>query len=288
MGTEPKADRSDCDNCEQGEYSDGTECLRCEPGKEPTEDRGGCSVCRGNTYSEEGAKCVSCSPGSQAQGPDSSLDNVETSGSWSNLSEASWSELPEGSWSELSDDAFGGHTSCVKCDTIRNDMHSPDGATCQPCASGVFPFGEAPNGARDKCVSCRTGEYSDGSRCMCKEDYYDASKGTFRCFESEAMGFAPLTDAVSQALWGKAIDKLGSSDESERTCVPCPGDCVKCGAGCEPSGQGDSSQPGNSSQCGKILVRPGFAPYFSTSFSFPDDVEPALHEFFDATSFGSG
>ena len=197
VGQAPNSDRSDCAVCPSGWVSDGSECLRCGPGKQPKDPRSGCDECRnqgGNKYSPRGEDCEQCRPGEQPS---------------------------------------ANRTVCLHCSERGTAYFSPLGAECQQCPAGDFPLGKEPNVNRTDCLACSDGEYSDGSHCMCAKGYYNASLGTFRCFESAAMEFRRRA-------------------EVQHGCVPCEGDCVVCGLGCSVE---------TPDECGRVSIKKGFAPY---------------------------
>eukprot|EP01047_Picozoa_sp_COSAG01_P096515 COSAG01_NODE_27000_length_697_cov_1.030100_2_plen_104_part_01 len=79
---------------------------------------------------------------------------------------------------------------------------------------------------------------------MCAEGYYNASLGSFKCVESDALDYVNDT---TDRLAGTE----GLLDPLRSPCVPCQGSCVVCGLKCSLSPR----------ECGRVSVRAGFALY---------------------------
>eukprot|EP01043_Picozoa_sp_COSAG02_P074134 COSAG02_NODE_14705_length_1245_cov_0.808901_2_plen_343_part_01 len=125
-GKQPNADRSGCDDCGPGEYSNGSGCSACGAGTQPSTDKGSCESCAfigDNKYSPGGeASCLECETGTQP--------NTERS-------------------------------SCEDCGAIGDGFISATGAACVQCAAGT-----APDDSRGQCIPCLAGEASTGAECV--------------------------------------------------------------------------------------------------------------------------
>lgn len=52
---------NECSPCDDGKYSiDGTTCLTCDPGEQPTINKDGCELCLPGYYSADGTACLPC------------------------------------------------------------------------------------------------------------------------------------------------------------------------------------------------------------------------------------
>ena len=269
VGQEPLPNRHRCKTCGTGNYSDGSECLRCSPGKQPNSPTNSrCDICPAGESSPDGycgrcssigevanqiqTACIPCLPGKQPNADRSGCDECRNQGgdAYSNAATLENNDVcqtcPAGSQPDEN------RTRCIRCSDVGIYHYSIDGAECQQCAAGNFPLGTQPNADRTQCFSCLAGEYSDGSRCMCAEGYFNRSLGTFRCFESQAADFV-----VDDSGGYNASLNDGSSRRSS-PCTQCEGSCVVCGVGCSV----DTPE-----ECGRVSVRPGFAPYITSNSS---------------------
>jgi hypothetical protein len=146
-GREPNAERTTCDVCPSGKYSNVGICERCNAGYEPNLDLGAvnCSSCafagRG-MISSTGLECSSCLPGYEPS-PD--------------------------------------HTACVPCDDFGEYFFSTDGTKCQRCLPGFEVNEEASD-----CTECGAGRHSrEGARCLHCDNYTSASYSLERYAECE-------------------------------------------------------------------------------------------------------
>lgn len=136
-GRQPNAERTACDACPRGKYSDIGSCKTCNAGYEPNLRTGAvnCSSCAfagGGMFSSDGVECAVCPPGS-----------------------------------EPSSD----HTGCVACSMIGEYFFSTDGTACQRCLPGHEVNGDASN-----CDMCGAGKHSsEGAKCLHCENYTSAS-----------------------------------------------------------------------------------------------------------------
>ena len=144
-------------------------CIRCDAGSEPNAEQTECQVCVG-TYSADGSACLACPAGSQPTVGYEASGCTTCASQGPNLFSVDGSECVECSAGSEVDDS---RSSCTLC---AYGLHSTDGSTCESCPAGSHPHdpagGQLPpvDGGADGCDSCvLIGEAtisSDGLQCV--------------------------------------------------------------------------------------------------------------------------
>lgn len=134
-GQEPEFDLTACRDCPPGSFSgNGSSCIPCEAGRycDQLACRS-CDLCGGNTYSEDGLRCIACPPGSEPL--------AERSGcrSCADISQLHVSTTGE---------------TCTECQDI---SYTTDSISCVAC-----PVGQRPSVTGDGCV-CSDGYYDSAA-----------------------------------------------------------------------------------------------------------------------------
>ena len=193
---------ADCATFGAATYSDTTQCLDCEPGRQVNTERTGCDACPAGKASEDGALCVDCDPG-----------NVPTrlveaggcyscrAGTYASTTSYMCEDCDAGKFSLAAspacyqcDNGYGVNPDgggCIEC--LAGEVSSvgiceacapgtaptPSRGECEPCetfgdayantGSGLCercPGGSSPNATRDACIECSPGRASaDGAPC---------------------------------------------------------------------------------------------------------------------------
>ena len=218
-GTEPLANLTDCQPCAvhgpQYVSANGEVCSACAPGKavdDPSMPRM-CLDCVPGKFSEDGAECTHCEPGTQPNGGKTGCENCPAN-QYFDVDLSLCKRCDAGF--QLNDGSTNETSNCVRCPSGR----AGSAGTCAACTAG-----QEPNQERTACGACSPGAYS-AAGVVCIDCGLDALEIGYH---------SPDKTTCMQCLPGKA------PTQTRDACTPCPdrhagglGVCHLCPDGTEP------------------------------------------------------
>ena len=242
---------ADCATFGTATYSDTTQCLNCDAGRQVRANRAGCDGCPAGQASEDGAQCNFCASGYVPTGL------VEAGGCYS-CGAGTYASTT----SFLCEDCDAGKFSlesspeCYQCDNGYGV--NPNGGGCVACAAGEVSTvgicepcapGTAPSSSRDECEACDSFgvAYANSGSGVCERCPAGRSPNEIRdaCVECSP-GHASADGTPCAACASGA-----APDETKANCVPCSGGryAVEGAVLCAPCPLGKFAAEGTALRC---------------------------------------